>query len=240
MRIFDVPIAALTYDEAEQRIRGMITSGRPHQLVLANAHTLNLAFRDPTYRKVLQDASLVLRDGVGVELAARYAGRPLRENFVGTDFVPKLLVSLADLGPRVFLYGAAPGIAAGAAQTLEARCPQLRIVGVEHGYGEDVEVLAGIRAARPDVLLVALGNPQQEDWIARHLDALPVGVAIGVGALFDFLSGNVTRAPLWMRRWRCEWLFRLGVEPRRLFRRYVVGNPKFLWRVATTLDRRPS
>jgi exopolysaccharide biosynthesis WecB/TagA/CpsF family protein len=150
---------------------------------------------------------------------------------VGTDFIPDLLAALGDLRPRVFLYGAAPGIADRAARVLEGRCPGLRVVGTDHGFGDATVVVARVRAARPDVLLVALGNPLQEAWIADHLRSLDARVAIGVGALFDYLSGNVRRAPTWVRTLRCEWLFRLALEPGRLWRRYVLGNPRFLWRV---------
>jgi exopolysaccharide biosynthesis WecB/TagA/CpsF family protein len=231
VRILGVPVAALSFAEAALRVRDLIASGGSHQIVLANAHTLNLAWDDPAYRRVLTDATLVLRDGIGLELASRIARRPLQVNFVGTDFVPALLGALGDIRPRVFLYGAAPGTAEGAARALEGRCPGIRIVGTEHGFGDATEVVARVRAARPDVLLVALGNPVQEAWIARHLASLDARVAIGVGALFDFLSGKVRRAPAWVRAARCEWIYRLALEPARMWHRYVVGNPRFLWRV---------
>ncbi len=234
VRIFDVPFGALSYDAAVQRIRRLMSGGGVHQVVLANAHTLNQAYEDPAYRRVLQDAALVLRDGLGVELAARLAGTPLPHNFVGTDFVPQLLCSVADLRPSVFLYGAQPGVAPLAAQVLQARCSSIRIVGAEHGYVERGTVVAQVRAARPDILLVALGNPLQEEWIARHLEEVQARVAIGVGALFDYLTGRVRRAPRWVRSLRCEWLFRLCVEPGRLWRRYLLGNPLFLYRLATS------
>jgi N-acetylglucosaminyldiphosphoundecaprenol N-acetyl-beta-D-mannosaminyltransferase len=229
--ILGIPFSVLSYDAAVQRIRDMIRSDEGHHVVLANAHTLNAAYEDGAYRRTLQQASLVLRDGLGVELAALLAGVRLAHNFIGTDFVPQLLRSLADLRPGVFLYGAALGVAAEAAAVLRQRCPGVRIVGVEHGYVESASVIERIRAARPDILLVALGNPLQEQWIAAHLSELNARVAIGVGALFDYLAGRVPRAPQWVRQLRAEWLFRLAVEPRRLWRRYLVGNVQFLWRV---------
>lgn len=239
--ILGVPFASVHFDEAVERIRGMMGTAASHQVVIANAHTLNVAYSDPAYRRVLEGAALVLRDGVGVELAAALRGRRLPHNFVGTDFVPALLERLAEAGVRVFLYGAAPGIADAAARVLEARCPGIIVAGVQHGYENGAAAVSRIRAARPDVLLVALGNPLQEHWIAEHLDQVDARVAIGVGALFDYLAGRVPRAPGWMRRLRGEWLFRLAVEPRRLWRRYLVGNVQFLWRVVRSrLDsRRP-
>src|SRR5262249_31109470 len=149
------------------------------------------------------------------ELAAKLTGRALPENFVGTDFVPRLLASLADRGPSIFLYGAAPGIATRAGAALEDRCHGLRVLGVRDGYGDGGQVAKDVQVLRPDILLVGLGNPLQENWIARHLPTLGVSLAIGVGALFDYLAGTLRRAPGWVRRIRCEWVFRLGVEPRR-------------------------
>ncbi len=226
--ILGIPFRALDEAQAVARVRAMIASRRPHHIVIANAHTVNCACADPDYRAVLCRAALVLRDGAGVELASALCGRPLPHNFVGTDFVPRLVTALAPV--RVFLYGARPGIAAAAAAALQARAPQLAIAGTEHGYAEPATVVARIRAARPDVLLVALGNPLQERWIDRELAALDVPVVIGVGALFDFLAGRVPRAPRWLRALRAEWLFRLAIEPRRLWRRYLIGNARFLWR----------
>jgi exopolysaccharide biosynthesis WecB/TagA/CpsF family protein len=231
LTISGVPFAPLSRDEAVAEIRAMLRSGRHHHIVLANAHTVNCGAADPAYRRILQHAALVLRDGVGVEIASALAGHRLRHNFVGTDFVPYLLDAVADCVRGVFLFGAGPGVAAAAAAALVARSPAIRIAGVAHGYEPSAEVVARIRAARPDIVLVALGNPLQERWIAEHLDALEVPVAIGVGALFDYLAGRVRRAPAWLRRLRGEWLFRIAVEPRRLWRRYIIGNAAFVWRV---------
>jgi exopolysaccharide biosynthesis WecB/TagA/CpsF family protein len=233
VRLLGLPFAAVTFEEAVARIRAMLadsTSG--HQVVLANAHTVNLACDDPTYHQTLQRADLVLRDGVGVEIGARLLKKRLAHNFVGTDFVPLLLRALATPGVRVFLYGAVPDVATAAAKVLQASAPGIEIVGAEDGYGPSEDVMQKIQASHADVLLVALGNPRQEQWIAANLASLNVRVAIGVGALFDFLAQRVPRAPQWMRRARVEWVYRLYREPRRLWRRYVVGNTQFLWRVA--------
>jgi exopolysaccharide biosynthesis WecB/TagA/CpsF family protein len=235
--VLGVPFTLCGFAEAVDRIRDMIASGRPHQLVLANAHTLNLAADDPSYRRVLAEADLVLRDGVGVELAARLARIEAGHNFVGTDFVPRLLEHLGPQDVRVFLFGARAGVAEHAADALRGRGPHVHIVGTAPGYGDFPRVARQIRAARPDVLLVALGNPMQERWIDEHHGELGVPVSIGVGALFDYLAGRVRRAPHWVLRVRAEWLFRLLVEPKRLWRRYVMGNPRFVWRVLRSRRR---
>lgn len=211
------------------------------RLFLANAHTLNLACAEPGMREALDSADLVLNDGVGMALCARLRGRPFRYDFNGTDLVPRLLseCSRRGLAPRVFLFGARPGRAAAAGERLAAEYPPVQVVGACDGYPRDEgEVVAAINAERPDLLLVGLGNPLQERWISRHAPELEVKVAMGVGALFDFLSGSVPRAPRALRALRLEWLFRLVLEPRRMFRRYVVGNPLFLWRAVTWPRRR--
>jgi exopolysaccharide biosynthesis WecB/TagA/CpsF family protein len=232
VRIFGIPFRDLSRDVAMARVRAMLCDGCSHHVVLANAHTLNAAASDPDYRAILVGADLVLRDGVGVELASVVAGHRLVTNFVGTDFVPSLLGAVQDLQPRVALFGAAPGVAEVAADRFRARFPRLRIVRVEHGYGAAERAAERLRRAAPALLLVALGNPLQERWIARHLPSFPRCVAIGVGALLDYVAGRTRRAPRWVRDMRAEWIYRLAVEPRRLARRYLVGNPLFLWRVA--------
>jgi exopolysaccharide biosynthesis WecB/TagA/CpsF family protein len=241
LRVLGVPFSDLQFDEAVQRVGNMLTTPGAKQVVLANAHTLNLAHSDPAYRQVLSDAALVLRDGVGIEVASLLLGRRLRHNFVGTDFVPRCLQVLAVARPTVLLFGARPGVAARAGRILEERCRGIRVVGALDGYGDAPTVIARVRALRPDIVLVALGNPRQELWIAAVLHELECRVAIGVGALFDYLSGEVRRAPGWVQALRCEWIFRLLMEPTRLARRYLVGNPLFLWRFGRSLvARRPS
>ena len=229
--VLGVPFAVGSFERAVEPIGDMIDAARPRHLVLANAHTLNLAYDDPAYRRVLQTASLVLRDGVGVELAMRLAGQRPHHNFVGTDFVPHLLAALGRRELRVFLFGAEPGVADAAARALVRQAPNVRVVGTAAGRGAFARVVQLVRAARPHVLLVALGNPLQERWIHDNLARLGVPLSIGVGALFDYLAGRVRRAPGWMLQLRAEWLFRLVVEPRRLWRRYLMGNPRFVWRV---------
>ena len=232
VRILGVPFRDFSHDEALAHVRTLLCDGASHHIVLANAHTLNAAASDPAYRAILEHASLVLRDGVGVELASLVAGRRLATNFVGTDFVPAILGAVEDLEPRVALFGAAPGVAEAAAARFRARFPRLRMVGVEHGYADGDRAAERLRSAAPALLLVALGNPLQERWIARHLPLFGPCVSIGVGALFDYVAGRTPRAPRWVRDLRGEWIFRLVVEPRRLARRYLIGNPLFLFRVA--------
>jgi len=230
LMVLGIPILLCSFEQAVARLRTMIRIRYPQHVVLANAHTLNLACEHAAYRSILRRSAMVLRDGVGVELAVRHRGLSPAHNFVGTDFVPAMLAALGPREVRVFLLGGRSGVAEAAGRVLESRSPHVRVVGTANGYGGRVVALEQVHAANPDVLLVGLGNPLQERWIDAHLTRLGVPVSIGVGALFDFLAGRVPRAPRWLLRLRGEWLFRLAVEPRRLWRRYVLGNPRFLWR----------
>src|SRR5271166_1103185 len=208
------------------------SNGRPRHLCYVNAHSLNLAFGDDRYSGALERADLVLNDGIGLDLAARMQGRRFPENLNGSDFTLRLLGLAADEGWRVYLYGGQPGVAASVRERLAQTIEHLQVVGVCDGYSSRSaeEIVAEIRAVHADVLIVALGQPQQELWLDAHLADTGCGIGVGVGAFLDFVSGRVARAPRWMNRLGIEWLFRLGQEPGRLWRRYIVGNPLFLWR----------
>lgn len=204
----------------------------PRHLCYVNAHSLNLAYTDGQFRDVISRADLVLNDGIGLELAARMRGRRFPENLNGSDFTLRLLTLAAEQGWRVYLYGGEPGVAAAARERLCETIKGLAIVGFCDGFSNqtDEDIIADIRAARADIVIVALGQPMQELWVDAHLSATGCHLGVGVGAFLDFMSGRVTRAPRWMNRLGVEWLFRLSQEPGRLWRRYVVGNPVFLWR----------
>lgn len=215
-------------------IEGSLRGDRTRHVSFVNADCLNVAWRDPEYREALSAADLVLPDGIGVKLAGRILGEAVRQNVNGTDLFPRLCARLEPGSRGIFLLGGKPGVAREAAAWIAGRHPGLRLLGAEHGYftpEEEEGVVDRIRSSGADVLLVALGAPRQELWIHRHQARLGVKVAMGVGGLLDFYSGRIPRAPLWVREIGMEWLFRLYQEPRRLWRRYVIGNGLFLGRV---------
>ena len=193
-------------------------------------HTAEIALRDRVYREAL-DRFCVVNDGIGLEIAVRILERRgFPENLNGTDFVPALFADLPK-GSRIYLLGAAPGVAEEAGRRFVERFPHIELAGARHGYfrpEEEGDVVRGIAAARADILLVALGNPGQELFIARHFDALGAKAMFGVGALFDFAAERVARAPAWMRKARLEWAFRVAQEPGRLLRRYTIETAAFL------------
>jgi exopolysaccharide biosynthesis WecB/TagA/CpsF family protein len=208
-------------------VRGTKEEGSAQSLYLVNAHTLNLAYVDRAYRRVLDRSSVVLNDGIGLDLYAKLAGAAFAYDFNGTDLFPRLFTQTEE-SLSVFLYGARPGRAEQAARNIEAIYSKVRVAGVRDGFGEDA--LDAINEVRPDLVLVGMGNPRQELWIDESRARLRAGVVCGVGALIDFLSGAIPRAPLLLRRLRLEWTFRLALEPRRMFARYVFGNPAFVAR----------
>jgi N-acetylglucosaminyldiphosphoundecaprenol N-acetyl-beta-D-mannosaminyltransferase len=196
---------------------------------------IRLAREDPAFRAAVNGADLVVPDGVPVLWAARLLRQPLGERVTGVDLVEQGAALAAARGYRVFLLGAAPGVADAAAAALTRRHPGLCIAGTyappigPFSAEENARMVAAVRAARPHLLFVAFGAPRQELWIRAHLDELEVPVCVGVGGTFNFLSGAVPRAPRWMRRAGLEWAHRLAHEPGRLWRRYLVHDlPVFL------------
>ncbi|WP_406873644.1 WecB/TagA/CpsF family glycosyltransferase [Aminobacter sp. P9b] len=232
-RILGIRVASLGRDEAVSLLSDFIREKTFTKVGFLNAHNANVACSNKEFAAALDDF-LVLADGIGVDIAARWLyGAPFPANLNGTDFVPALLLA-ADKPLTVGLLGATRENAERAAQRLGEIAPQHRFVVVHDGFftaQEEPAVIASLAALRPDILLVAMGVPRQEFWIARNLGSEHCTLPIAVGALLDFLSGSVPRAPEWMRRLRLEWLFRLVIEPGRLWRRYIVGNPLFLLRV---------
>lgn len=223
----------MTLERALTLVSSSLARGLPLRLAFANAHTVNTAYAQPAFREALA-GFLVLADGSGVDIAMRLLrGRGFAANLNGTDFIPALLAH-CETPLKVTLLGAKPGVADRAAGWLNQSFPRHRFSVLSDGYFKEEalpRLLGRLAAAPPDLLLVAFGNPAQEMFIARHITPAHATVATGVGALFDFFAGRVRRAPLWMRRLRLEWLFRLMLEPARLWRRYVFGNPLFVARV---------
>lgn len=217
---------------------------KPDQTVLyyLNVHVANEAHENPRLKKILQQGDVVYCDGAGVLLASNLLGQPLPSRLTAADWFEDLLGFLAEKDCGVFLLGGEPGIAEKALQTIAQRLPQHTVVGVHHGYilkdeALEAAVIAQINAARPDLLIVGFGTPLQELWIERHRQNLQVPAIYAIGATMDYVAGKIPRCPPWMGQAGLEWLYRLCIEPQRLFRRYVVGNPQFLWRILCHVAR---
>jgi N-acetylglucosaminyldiphosphoundecaprenol N-acetyl-beta-D-mannosaminyltransferase len=159
------------------------------------------------------------------------AGLSIPQRMTGADWIHDLCRRAVREGMSLYFLGGAPGSSADAARLLRVRYPGLRVAGTRHGYSAGTEAVEAINRAEPDILLVGMGTPTQEKWIAEHQDALNVPVIWAVGALFDFVNGRIARGPHWMTEHGLEWLCRLATEPGKLWRRYLIGNPLFLWRI---------
>lgn len=213
-------------------------SGAGPSLVLnVNAHSLNLARREKGLAQVLESADVVFADGAGVVLAARMAGGHLPERITYADWAWDLSRLAESEGLSVYLLGGRPGVPERAAGKLTQAYPGLKIAGTHHGYfdrttsgGENRRVVEGINASEPDLLLVGMGMPVQEQWLLDNRDYLSARVALNCGAAFDYVSGELRRGPKLLTENGFEWLARLTVEPERLWKRYLIGNPVFLAR----------
>ncbi len=224
-----VEVDAIDERAALDRIEEMVAERRPHLMVVVNASKLVLASEDARLREILRRADLVTADGMSVVWGAKLVGARLPGRVTGIDTMERLVARAADRGWRVFFLGAKREAVEGAVENLRRAHPALVVAGLRDGYfsGKEAEVVAEIRAARPDLLFVAMGSPAQERFLTDHLDEMAVPFSLGVGGSFDHVAGHVRRAPVWMQRIGLEWFHRLALEPRRLWRRYLIGNARF-------------
>jgi N-acetylglucosaminyldiphosphoundecaprenol N-acetyl-beta-D-mannosaminyltransferase len=216
LKILGSRIDPLTSEEALAQIEDFLRLPVPHHVITGNTLMLLAAQEDPALRRILDEAALVVPESSGILWASRVMHMPLREFTPGIDLMLAICRMAAERGHPAFLLGSAPGVAEGAGRELITQFPALKLVGTHHGYfkpDEESAVLDRIRNAKPALLLVGMGMPAQEKWIAAHLQALSVPVVMGVGGSFDVLSGNLRRAPPLMRRAGVEWLYRLTQEP---------------------------
>jgi N-acetylglucosaminyldiphosphoundecaprenol N-acetyl-beta-D-mannosaminyltransferase len=235
--IFDIPIDLGQPAELLRRITGWVGDGRPARRVMyVNAHVLNQSRERPALRRALETADLVYCDGYGVRLAAQALDAEVPHRMTGADWVWGLAALCEAADQSIYLLGSEPGVAAQAARRLHRWYPRLRIAGTHHGYFEpgsahDERVIEDINARRPDIVLVGMGTPKQELWVEHNAGSVDASVLWTVGALFDVVSGRVPRAPAWLADNGLEWIFRLAIEPQRMWRRYLLGNPVFVSRV---------
>jgi len=227
--IAGIHVHAIDERAALDRIEAMIATRRPHLMVVVNASKLVLATEDPALQRIISSADLVTADGMSVVWGARLLGARLPGRVTGIDTMEKLVARSEDRGWRVFFLGAKREALDGAIAVLTARHPSLIVAGSHDGYfsGREPEIVTMVRDAKPDLLFVAMGSPAQERFLAANLDAMAVPFSLGVGGSFDHIAGISRRAPVWMQRAGLEWLYRFASEPRRLWRRYLIGNTKF-------------
>jgi len=232
INLLGVAIDALTMEQTVERIAGFIRDGGPHWVLTLNPEFLYRAQFYPDLMELAGRADLVTPDGIGIVWACGMAGSPGLQRVTGIDLLLALMPKAVQEQWRVYLLGAAPGVAEEAALKLCQSYPGLQVVGTQHGYfqeGEEAAVAEQVRQTGAQLLFVALGAPKQERWIDRYLTQTGASVAIGVGGSFDVIAGRVRRAPLWLQRLHLEWLGRLLREPSRWRRQLVL--PRFAWLV---------
>jgi N-acetylglucosaminyldiphosphoundecaprenol N-acetyl-beta-D-mannosaminyltransferase len=223
-------VDSVTLDEAVQRAHEFIESGQPHQITTVNVDFIRVAQENLEFRAVINKSDLAIADGMPLVWASRWLSDRLPERVTGVELVDRCCELSSREGYKVFLLGGEDGVADAAAEVLKGRYEGLQIVGTySPPYGpfseeEDRKMVDMIREAQPDILFVAFGAPKQDLWIAQHRDMINVPLAVGVGGVFNFLTGRVKRAPGWMQKGGFEWLYRVMQEPRRLWKRYFVQD----------------
>jgi len=229
INVLGVGFDNLNMNEAVSQALEEIAHRGEGYVVTPNPEIVWLCKENPDFAALVSKARLVLADGVGITLGAKILGQPLKARVPGVDFAAALFAELAKHGQSVFLYGAKPGIAERAGMNLEQQYPGLQIVGTANGYGNSTSVVEAIRTAKPDFLLVCLGAPRQEEFMAKYQGTLGVGLMAGLGGTLDVLAGEVTRAPKGWQKLGLEWLYRLLKDPRRAKR--MLKLPLFLFAV---------
>ncbi|MBM6689074.1 WecB/TagA/CpsF family glycosyltransferase [Collinsella tanakaei] len=229
--ILDTYVNDLTMDETVAEVERIVDAGVPTQHVVINASKVNLMEDDSELREIVNACPLINADGASIVWAARVLGVPLRERVTGID----LFLRLVELAPRkgwgIYLFGAKEEVVQKARSIFEERCPGIRIAGCRNGYFTEADepgIVADMAASGADIMFVAFSSPKKEYWVHKYLDRIGIPFVMGVGGSFDVVAGVTDRAPAWMQKCGLEWLYRFLQEPRRLWRRYVVGNARFV------------
>ena len=235
VEILGVNVNSLTMAQAVEAVQQFIAEKKVALVATANAEMLMRATQDEELKDILNQADLVVPDGAGTVWAAGHLGEPMPERVAGCDLAQELMREAPSRGDRVYFFGSAPGVADKAKAKAEELYPGIQVVGVRNGFfseADEPQIIADIRAAKPDILLAALGVPKQEKWLKKHMQELQVPVSIGVGGTLDVMAGVMERAPLWMQKAKLEWLFRGLKQPSRAGR--LLALPKFVLKVVAS------
>lgn len=235
VKFLNTEIDNLTMDESIRAIDKLVQNRKPSYVVTPNVDHIVKLDSDEEFRNVYKNADLILTDGMPLIWISKLKKTPIKEKVSGSDLFPKVCELAAQKGYRVFLLGAADGVAAKAAKNLQEKYKNLRIAGTyspKYGFEKDKKeiekIISIVKLAKPDILAVGLGAPKQEKFIYKFKDKLNVPVSLAIGASIDFEAGNIERAPRWMQKCGLEWLYRLCKEPRRMYKRYLIDDLKIV------------
>lgn len=235
INIFDTSIDNVTMEESIKYIEYLINNKKNAYVVTPNVDHIVKIQKDSLFKEIYENADLVLADGVPVVWASKLLKKPLKEKVSGSDLFPELCKFAAEKGYSVFFLGAAPGVVDTASEKLKQAYPSLKVVGTyspSYGFEKNEEesnkIVEMIKESKPDILFIGVGAPKQEKWVYKYKNKYNVPVSLGIGASFDFIAGNINRAPKWMQKCGLEWFYRFCQEPKRLFKRYFVEDAVFI------------
>ncbi len=233
-KLFDIAVHPHTFESLSEFVGKAVACAESQQrgleILNVNAHAINLCFSNPQLYRILQDAHQVFCDGEGVRMALKHRGYELPYRITYADWWPHLLSYLESTGLRFFMYGARESVLNQAVAKMRREHPRLNLCGFCHGFVPQADAVRQISESGAQVILVCLGMPAQEYFIHKTKDLVAPAVWLSGGAALDYYTGTSSRAPLWFCERGLEWFWRLACEPQRLFSRYVIGNPLFLWR----------
>jgi len=226
-----LPLEEWNVEQLHFSIEETITSCQCREFLNLNAHAVNLCFEDLDFYRILRSTDHLFCDGEGVRWAANFKGANVPQRITYADWLLDFFPLVEEKGWKIFFYGAREQVLEIVLQRIRKEYPNMKICGAVHGFAPQKKVISTLKRARPQILMVGLGMPAQEKWIRENKTEIGANVYLSSGAAFDFFAGAVPRAPKFLRKIGMEWFFRFLWEPRRMFRRYIVGNPRFLYRV---------
>ncbi|HWP81078.1 MAG TPA: WecB/TagA/CpsF family glycosyltransferase [Bacteroidota bacterium] len=232
--VLGVRVANISWMEFLSGIRGVLNGKGRGWISYVNIHSINTAHELDWFKEYLNASMLSYCDGVGVRLGSWILGRPIQERITLADHIEELCGMLEAEGSSVYFLGSSKEVLERAVAHVKSRFPKLKIAGHHHGFflrTNGIDIVRDINRKKPDILFVGMGTPWQEEWIQKNFASLNVKIAWAAGGFFEFLAGTRKRCPRWVGKWGLEWIYRLAYDPKRLWRRYLIGNPVFLSRV---------
>ena len=229
--ILNTYVNAISMDETIEEVEKIIKAGKPTQHVVINALKVNLMREDAKLREIVNACPLINADGASIVWAAKKLGIPLKERVAGIDLFENLVKVAADKGYKIYLFGAKEEVVTKVKAIFEKQYPKLQIVGYRNGYfteADEPQIVADMAASGADMMFVAFSSPKKEFWVNKYINQLNIPFVMGVGGSFDVVAGVTDRAPKWMQKRGLEWFYRFIQEPRRLWKRYMVGNRQFV------------